>query len=422
MELKPLIAVILAAFISFAAACSSPAPSPEPTAKPESTGLTVEKVEGLADDFILGMDVSSVIAEENSGVKYYDSEGNERDLFEILAENGVNTIRVRVWNDPYDKDGNGFGGGNNDVETAVKIGKRATAAGMGLIVDLHLSDFWADPGKQKAPRAFEGMEIGEKADAVYDFVCDTLNKLKSEGVRITMVQVGNETNGGLAGEKIWGNIAQLMKAGSKAVRDTVPDALVALHFTSPERSKSYDFYAGKLEENGVDYDVFASSYYPCWHGTVVNLVAVLNGVADKYGKKVMVMETSYPYTLTDTDGWVNTLGSGAVPKGHPFTVQGQADHVREVIAATAGMHNGIGVVYWEGAWITVGGASYGENRILWEKYGSGWASSYAAEYDPDDAGQYFGGCAVDNQAMFDAHGRPLASLAVFRLVRTGSGE
>jgi len=82
--------------------------------------------------------------------------------------------------------------------------------------------------------------------------------------------------------------------------------------------------------------------------------------------------------------------------------------------------NGIGVVYWEGTWISVGGQSWEENHEKWETYGSGWASSYAAAYDAADAGRYYGGCAVDNQALFDEHGKPLESLKVFNLMRTGN--
>ena len=103
--------------------------------------LSVRKVENMPADFILGMDVSSVIAEEKSGVKYYNEEGKEEDLFRILADAGINTIRVRVWNDPYDGEGHGFGGGNCDIGTAAQIGKRAAACGLKLIVDFHYSDF-----------------------------------------------------------------------------------------------------------------------------------------------------------------------------------------------------------------------------------------------------------------------------------------
>ena len=385
-----------------------------------SDTLYVKPVENLPEDFILGMDVSSVIAEEQSGVKYYNFAGEEQDLFRILADSGITHIRVRVWNHPYDKDGNGYGGGNNDIDTAVAIGKRATAAGMKLIVDFHYSDFWADPGKQMVPLAWANMGIGEKTEAVYQFTLDCLNKLKDAGVKVGMVQVGNETNGVLCGEHIWFNIQYLLTAGSRATREVFPDALVAVHFANPE-SGAYADYAKKLAYYGVDYDVFASSYYPYWHGTLENLQNVLTEIAKTYGKKVMVMETAYAYTTEDTDFTGNTIGEGSlVTKNYPYTVQGQANSVRDVIETVANTPNGIGVCYWEGAWITVGGSSWEENHALWEKYGSGWASSYAAVYDPNDAGKYYGGSAVDNQAFFDAEGHPLESLKLFSLVRQGN--
>ena len=393
-----------------------------PTTKIEGSRLYVKKVENLPDDFILGMDASIVIAEENSGVHYYNFNGEEQDVFLTMAESGINTIRVRVWNDPYDENGNGFGGGNNDLQTAVMIGKRANAAGMRMLVDFHLSDFWADPGKQMAPRAWKDLAIEAKTEAVYQYVKDSLSSMKKEGIDLSMAQIGNETNGALCGETEWENICRLMQAGSKAVRETYPDAMVALHFANPEKEGSYSGIAKLLAFYEVDYDVFASSYYPYWHGTLDNLASVLSGVADTYGKKVMVMETSYAYTADDTDFSGNTIGDGGgFIKDYPFTVQGQANHVRNVIDTVVNQtHNGIGVVYWEGAWITVGQNSWEENSRIWEQYGSGWASSYAAGYDPDDAGRYYGGCAVDNQAMFGPDGKPLESLRVFNLVRYGN--
>ncbi|MGN1207720.1 MAG: glycosyl hydrolase 53 family protein, partial [Eubacteriales bacterium] len=163
--------------------------------KIEGSSLYVEKVENLTADFILGVDASSVIAEEQSGVVYYDFDGNEQDVFKTLAENGVNTIRVRVWNNPYDENGNGYGGGNNDIEKAIEIGKRATKYGMKLLVDFHYSDFWADPNKQMVPLAWAGMDITEKSDALYAYTKDCLARLKEEKVDVRMVQIGNETNG-----------------------------------------------------------------------------------------------------------------------------------------------------------------------------------------------------------------------------------
>ena len=386
-------------------------------AKADDT-LYVRKAE-LSDDFILGMDVSSVISLENSGVRYYDAQGRQKDLFEILKENGINYIRVRVWNDPYDAQGNGYGGGNNDIQAAGEIGRRAALQGMKLLVDFHYSDFWADPGKQQAPKAWEGMKIKEKAQAAYLFTLDSLRQLREAGADIGMVQLGNETNGKLSGEKTWMNIFRVMEAGSRAVRETDPSILVAVHFSNPETAGSYLTWASKLDYYKLDYDVFASSYYPYWHGSLDNLKQVLDEVQSAYGKRVMVAETSYAYTAEDTDFHPNTIGpGGSYEKPWPFTVQGQANAVADIVSAVHEI-GGIGVFYWEGAWVSVGD-DLQKNKALWEQYGSGWAASYASSYDPGDAGVYFGGSACDNQAMFDSNGKALPSLAVFKLIRQGS--
>ena len=387
-----------------------------------SDSLYVKKVEGLSDDFIMGCDISSVISLENSGVKFYDYDGSEGDIFAILKKSGVNYIRVRVWNDPFDENGNGYGGGNNDIGTACVIGRRAADAGLKLLVDFHYSDFWADPSKQMTPKAWVGMDIDAKKEAVYEYTKDCLNKLKEAGADVGMVQVGNETNGKMCGEKIWMNIYYLMDAGSRAIREVMPEALVAVHFTNPESADNMLNYASKLKYYELDYDVFGSSYYPYWHGTLDNLTSVLSQVAQTYGKKVMVAETSYAYTLEDGDGNANSIGDVVnYEKPYPFTVQGQSRELRDVIDAVNSVDGeGIGVFWWEPAWLPVPGDSWEERSALWEQYGSGWASSYSAGYDPDDAGKYYGGCAWDNQAMFDFSGHPLESLKTYGLVYTGN--
>lgn len=393
------------------------------TTKPVDADIFVQKVEGLSPDFIKGVDISSIIALEESGVQFYNEAGHTQDIFTTLHDAGVNYVRVRIWNDPYDASGNGYGGGNNDLARAIEIGKRATANGMKLLVDFHYSDFWADPAKQKAPKAWEGLTLDEKKVALYQYTKDSLEAMRSEGIDIGMVQVGNETNGQFAGETEWSHISELFNEGSRAIREVDSEILVALHFTNPETSGRYMHYAEELERNNVDYDVFASSYYPFWHGTLSNLTAVLTEVADTYGKKVMVAETSYTYTDQDGDGHGNTAPSNSGQTlEYPITVQGQATSVRNVIEAVAKVGEaGIGVFYWEPAWLPVGPKDQLEqNRTIWEAHGSGWASSYAAEYDPHDAGKWYGGSAVDNQALFDFAGHPLPSLNVFKYVHTGA--
>jgi len=401
--------------------------APVAEAAPGSETLYVQKVENLPEDFIMGMDASCVPALEASGVKYYDYDGREADVYEILSRNGINYIRVRIWNDPFDAQGRGYGGGNCDIQNAIAIGQRATKYGMKLLVNFHYSDFWADPGKQMVPKAWAHMDYGQKKEALYQYTRECLQQLVDAGVDVGMVQVGNETNGALCGEtstglRGWERIMGLINAGSRAVREVCPDALVAVHFANPEKAESYVSYGKNLSYYQVDYDVFASSYYPFWHGTLDNLAAVLSDIARTYDKKVMVAETSYAYTAQDSDFNGNTIGEGGgIVKNYPFTVQGQANLVRDVIDTVVNKtENGIGVFYWEGTWISVGGDSWEENSALWEQHGSGWASSWAAQYDPDDAGRYYGGCAVDNQAFFDPRGRVTEALKVFSLVRSGN--
>ena len=381
--------------------------------------ICVEPVEALPSDFILGMDASCVPALEAAGVCYYDHDGKEKDVFLILRENGINYIRVRVWNDPFDTEGNGYGGGNCDINNAIEIGKRATKAGMKLLIDFHYSDFWADPGKQMPPKAWQGMTIEEKEKALYHYTEKCLKTLLKAGVDVGMVQIGNETNGKFCGESTWQNITRLMSAGASAVRKLCPKALVAVHFANPEKPGTYALYGKKLQQYNVDYDVFASSYYPFWHGTQENLSAVLSDIAKTYGKKVMIAETSYAFTTANTDFHNNTIGNDSKPcEDYPFSMEGQATFMRDLIDTVANRTtNGIGVFYWEGTWISVGGESYAKNQSLWETYGAGWASSFAAEYDPDDAGRWHGGCAVENQAFFDEHGKATEALKIFGLVQ-----
>ena len=388
----------------------------------EDAGIYVEPIPDISDDFIRGMDVSSIQVEEKSGVKYYSADGTEQDVFTTMAQAGVNYARIRVWNDPFDADGNGYGGGNNDLATAIELGKRATANGMKVCIDFHYSDFWADPKKQICPKAWEGMTLEEKADALYEFTKDSMTQLLDAGVDVGMVQVGNETNNGMAGETQIPNIARLMNAGSKAVRETATtygkEIKVALHYTDATDFAGLDSIMYKLASFQVDYDIFALSYYPYWHGTFENLQNVMANIQDKYGKETLIAETAYCYTTEDTDGSGNSVNEGDLIDAYGATVQSQSTALRDV-CAVASDAGALGVFYWEGAWITVGDVN-ADNSPIWEEFGSGWASSYAADYDPNDAGKYYGGCSWDNQALFDAAGKPLESLNTYKWLKYGT--
>ena len=386
----------------------------------EESAIAIEPIGNISDDFIRGMDASSVLVEENSGVVYYNFEGEEQDVFQTLAEAGVNYIRLRVWNDPYDENGNGYGGGNNDVATAIELGKRATKYGMKVCIDFHYSDFWADPKRQHAPKAWEGMEIEEKCDALYNFTTESLGAILDAGVDVGMVQIGNEINYGMSGETYLPAVTQLLLSGSHAVREVQAayekDIQIVVHYTRIEDRGGIDSLVSNLVHSDVDFDIIGLSYYPFWDGSIKNMQAIAKYIQKTYDKKVMIAETSYCYTLEDGDGSANSFaGVDDVVEGYSPSVEGQALMVRDICAA-ANEVGAIGVFYWEGAWIPVGDATE-DNSPVWEKYGSGWASSYASDYDPDDAGLYYGGCSWDNQAMFDFDGYPLESLKVFQYIK-----
>lgn len=392
--------------------------------------IDIDKVNGMTMEKIRGVDVSSVISLEQSNVSFYGQNGEKQDLLKTLSEANINYIRIRVWNNPYNSYGNGYGGGNNDLDKAIEIGKRATKYGMKVLIDFHYSDFWADPAKQKAPKAWQSYSVEQKVDAIYTFTKSSLEQIVNAGVNVGMVQVGNETGYGFCGCSTWeregyqtvsfAELARLMNAGSRAIREVSKDILVAVHNTEPQ--SGYEWISKDYHDNNVDYDVFASSYYPNIHGSMENLTSQLKHVADTYNKRVMVAETQYPYTTEDGDGHGNSLSSVMGDMLYPISVQGQANHIRDVFQAVINVGSkGIGAFYWEPAWLPVGPANqWSQNSAIWERYGSGWASSYAGEYDAEDAGKYYGGSAVDNQALFDFSGYPLESLNTFKYVITGA--
>lgn len=398
--------------------------------------IAVTKVNKLSSDFIMGMDISSMISELESGVVYRDYDGNELatldDICRFIKEQGINHIRVRVWNNPYDANGNGYGGGNNDVAKAKEFADACRNAGLKMLVDFHCSDLWTDPSKQQEPKAWKGYTLEQKKEALNTYITESLNTIDPSKDVVDMVQVGNETTGGFIGETNVSNMCVLFSAGAAGVETYNPDVKVVIHVESPHK-RTMVTWAENLQDNNVNYDILATSYYPYWHGTLDNLKQQFETVKNTYCKDVMVAETSYAYTLEDSDGHANTVRVGNNDNGadttEPFTEQGQATAIRNLIN-TVNEAGGLGVYYWEPAWLTVGntkgltGDAYNaqvkENQEKWEKYGSGWASSYANEYDSKDAGKWYGGSAVDNEAMFYPDGTATPALHVWNYVKTGA--
>ena len=313
--------------------------------------IAVTKVNKLSSDFIMGMDISSMISELESGVVYRDYDGNELatldDICRFIKEQGINHIRIRVWNNPYDANGNGYGGGNNDVAKAKEFADACRNAGLKMLVDFHCSDLWTDPGKQQEPKAWKGYTLEQKKEALNTYITESLNTIDPSKDVVDMVQVGNETTGGFIGETNVSNMCVLFSAGAAGVEMYNPDVKVVIHVESPHKGTMVT-WAGNLQDNNVDYDILATSYYPYWHGTLDNLKQQFETVKNTYHKDVMVAETSYAYTLEDSDGHDNTVRVGNNDNGadttEPFTEQGQATAIRNLIN-TVNEAGGLGVYY-----------------------------------------------------------------------------
>ena len=363
---------------------------------------------------VRGVDISSIISIEKAGVVFYDDNGKQEDIFKVLHDHNVNYIRVRVWNEPNDGKGHSYGGGNNDVSTACEIGKRAAKYGMKLLVDIQYSDFWADPAKQQPPKYWAKHDHNTLSGEIYKWTSWVLTAITEAGGEIGMVQVGNETNCHFCGETDMYQICDLFKSGNKAVRDFDRNILIAHHFANPSNADNYYWYAKVLNECNVDYDIFATSYYPYWHGSTQNLTKVLKSIGDTYNKYVMVAETAYPYTSEDGDTFGNVVSKDSKEADfrYDISVEGQAQCLTDVFQAVADCGDkGLGVFYWEPAWLGVKNLSWQEQNQRWKQHGSGWATDYAKEYDPD--AKEAGGSSYDNQALFSFEGYPLSSLDVF---------
>ena len=141
--------------------------------------------------FIKGVDLSTLVELEKCGATYFDGK-EERDVLDILKDYGMNSVRVRLWNDPYSEDGEPYGAGTNDMDTTLEITRRVIEKGYDVLLDIHYSDFWADPGKQFKPKAWKDYDADQLETAVFTFTKETMERFKKENIFPAMVQVGNE--------------------------------------------------------------------------------------------------------------------------------------------------------------------------------------------------------------------------------------
>ncbi len=362
--------------------------------------------------FIKGMDLSTLLELERCGAKYYDH-GVERDVLDIIKDYDVDTIRIRLWNDPKSEDGEPYGAGNNDLEETIAIGKKVTDAGFGVLLNFHYSDFWADPGKQIKPKAWANYGADELEKAVYDFTLESLQRVLDAGVNVTMIQVGNELSNGLLWPEgkvpNYDNIARFVSSGIRACRKINPEIPIMIHLDNGGNNELYVRWFENYIKRGEDFEYIGLSYYPFWHGSLDALEFNMNDIAKRFGKELIIAEVSMGYTMEDYKDYEKLEDSerkgyatrpALVEKiDYPMTIQGQVDFTKDFLNRVSNVVNGLGMgfFWWEPAWIPVPG--------------SGWATPASLKYmnDPGPCGNEWA-----NQALFDYDGNALPTWEVIR--------
>lgn len=372
---------------------------------------------------IRGVDVSMLDQLERSGAVFRDAQGQSAELLPLLQAGGVNWVRLRLWHHPVNpadvyengrllsRRGDPVGGGNNDLAATLRMATRAKSLGLKLLLDFHYSDFWADPGKQVKPAAWTDLHGAALRAAVHDYTRDTLLALREAGAWPDMVQLGNETNGGMLwpdgktwratpAEEIGGaaGFAELLMAAGSAVRETDPragqaDAIrIAIHLADGGDNELYRRVFDDLTARAVDFDVIGLSYYPYFHGPIAGLRANLVDLVSRYGKPVVIMETATGWTLDNADGTGNVFNAErAQAGGYAVSAKGQEMLLRDLYGVLGELPAGkaLGVFWWEPGWLAVPGAGWRSGD------GNGW----------------------ENQSWFDFQGRALPSASAFSRIR-----
>ncbi len=360
------------------------------------------------DKLIKGVDVSTLLDEEANGALFFDG-GVRGDALSILNRHGCGLLRLRVWNDPYSEKGEPYGGGTCDVGRMCELARRGKALGMAILPDLHYSDFWADPGKQFPPKAWAGLDADELAGQVYAFTKEVISRFCAAGAEPFAVATGNELTNGLLwpdgkAPDMMKNAVKYLNAASAAVKESgLP---VMIHLDNGGNNGLYrSWFDSYFENGGGDFEYIGMSYYPFWHGTLEDLEHNMHDVALRYGKDIIVAETSTAFTLepyAELDmrspcdvrgGIVDEELAAKIP--YPATKEGQSLFMRDLTEVIRGVPDGHGkgFIYWEPAWIPVGGC--------------GWATKAGMDYVCE---QGFDGNGWANQALFDYSGNALPAL------------
>jgi len=334
-----------------------------------STAAWGPSMAGTARDarFLAGGDISMATRIEQAGATFHDGVG-QADLVTLLRRNGWNTARLRLFVDPSHENAV-----VNDLPYTLALARRIKAAGMQLLLDIHYSDTWADPGHQAKPAAWRDLSFDALVQKVHDYTADVISQCRTHNVLPDIVQIGNEITPGflwpegkLYGkggdpERRWERFTRLLEAGIAGAREAAGQdstLRILIHIDKGGKWGATKWFFENLARRNVSFDIIGLSYYPWWHGTMADLRGNLHNTARTFGKDIMVVETAYPHR--NEQHW----------KKHalawPISPEGQKAFLAEVIAAVKAAPDGrgIGVLYWypesvpaEGLRIWNGGAT-----------------------------------------------------------------
>ena len=325
--------------------------------------------------FYYGADLSYVNEMEDCGAVYKDSNENFKDPYKIFAEAGTNLVRIRLWHNPTWTNYSNI----NDVKKSIQ---RAKSEGMNVLLDFHYSDSWADPSNQEIPAAWLNQINNTEllGDLVYNYTFDTLNELYNLNLLPEIVQIGNEINAMILqnGEVKWPidwlRNSALINKGIKAVRDISNQKNkkieIMLHIAQPENALWW--FSEAFNAGITDFDWIGLSYYPLWSEYNLNTIdAPLKNLIETYAKKLMIVETAYPFTLINADSANNIIGENALIPGYPASQQGQLDYLND-LKTKISESGGQGIIYWEPAWVSTncktlwGQGSHWDNATLFD--------------------------------------------------------
>ena len=311
------------------------------------------------DTFIRSCDASFLPQVRASGLHFINAQGINEDMLLTMKNAGANTIRLRIWHSPVND--------QSSLQEVKKLSDEIKNLGLKVWLTIHYSDTWADPGSQIKPKSWQLANFRQLKDSVYNYTARVVQLLKPE-----YVQIGNEINNGLLfPDGSFSNKSQmsgLLTSGIKAVKDQNQDTRIILHYAGHENS--VDFFA---HLSTLDYDIIGISYYPLWHGKNLNtLMQTLHELSNTYQKKVVIAETSYPFTYQWNDHTQNVIGdSTQILSQFSASPEGQKNylvHLKNLLLKTPGV---IGFSYWGGEWVSfkgktaIDGSSW-ENQALWD--------------------------------------------------------